>query len=50
MNIVLDDAVEVKQITKTNDKESRRNLGTGLSFALRIPPTDSSRANPTKGR
>merc|ERR1712000_18469 len=27
MNIVLDDAVEVKQITKTNDKESRRNLG-----------------------
>ncbi|KAF4460434.1 small nuclear ribonucleo E [Fusarium albosuccineum] len=27
MNIVVDDAVEVKQITKTNDKESRRELG-----------------------
>lgn len=27
MNLVIDDAVEVKQITKTNDKESRRQLG-----------------------
>lgn len=27
MNLVIDDAVEVKQITKTNDKETRRNLG-----------------------
>ncbi|QPC68357.1 hypothetical protein HYE67_010588 [Fusarium culmorum] len=27
MNLVIDDAVEVKQITKTNDKESRRPLG-----------------------
>ncbi|EGX94326.1 small nuclear ribonucleoprotein E [Cordyceps militaris CM01] len=27
MNLVLDDAVEVRQITKTNDKESRRPLG-----------------------
>jgi small nuclear ribonucleoprotein (snRNP)-like protein len=27
MNIVLDDAVEVKQITKTNPTESRRSLG-----------------------
>jgi hypothetical protein len=27
MNLVLDDAVEVKQITKTNDKETRRPLG-----------------------
>ncbi|KEZ45793.1 hypothetical protein SAPIO_CDS1602 [Scedosporium apiospermum] len=27
MNLVIDDAVEVKQITKTNDKESRRLLG-----------------------
>ncbi|KAI6779765.1 small nuclear ribonucleoprotein E [Emericellopsis cladophorae] len=27
MNIVLDDAVEVKQITKTNPTESRRALG-----------------------
>lgn len=23
----IDDAVEVRQVTKTNDKESRRNLG-----------------------
>ncbi|KAK5660547.1 hypothetical protein OQA88_13097 [Cercophora sp. LCS_1] len=27
MNLVIDDAVEVKQITKTNDKETRRHLG-----------------------
>lgn len=26
----IDDAVEVKQITKTNDKETRRNLGRRL--------------------
>ena len=27
MNLVIDDAVEVKQITKTNAEESRRDLG-----------------------
>ncbi|KAK3390252.1 small nuclear ribonucleoprotein E-like protein [Podospora didyma] len=27
MNLVVDDAVEIKQITKTNDKETRRELG-----------------------
>ncbi|KAL2106789.1 hypothetical protein VUR80DRAFT_5948 [Thermomyces stellatus] len=27
MNLVIDDAVEVKQVTKENDKESRRHLG-----------------------
>lgn len=27
MNLVIDDAVEVKQITKTNSEESRRELG-----------------------
>lgn len=27
MNLVIDEAVEVRQITKTNDKESRRSLG-----------------------
>ncbi|KAK3983805.1 hypothetical protein QBC44DRAFT_338040 [Cladorrhinum sp. PSN332] len=27
MNLVIDDAVEVKQITKTNNKEERRPLG-----------------------
>lgn len=36
MNIVLDDAVEVKQITKSNDKETRRNLGTSLSSLPRL--------------
>lgn len=28
MNLVIDDAVEVKQITKTNTEEKRRTLGT----------------------
>lgn len=28
MNLVVDDAVEVKQITKTNPEEKRRPLGT----------------------
>ena len=28
MNLVIDDAVEVKQVTKTNPEESRRELGT----------------------
>lgn len=32
MNLVIDNAVEVKQITKTNDKESRRPLGTSAPF------------------
>ncbi|EQB51485.1 LSM domain-containing protein [Colletotrichum gloeosporioides Cg-14] len=27
MNLVIDDAVEVKQVTKTNPEESRRTLG-----------------------
>ncbi|KAF3767621.1 LSM-domain-containing protein [Cryphonectria parasitica EP155] len=27
MNLVIDDAVEVRQVTKTNDKETRRDLG-----------------------
>lgn len=32
MNLVIDNAVEVKQVTKTNDKESRRSLGTNAPF------------------
>ena len=32
MNLVLDDAVEVKQITKTNDKETRRPLGADTTY------------------
>lgn len=27
MNLVIDDAIEVKQVSKTNDKETRRPLG-----------------------
>ena len=34
MNLVIDDAVEVKQITKTNDKETRKSLGTTLRLFL----------------
>ena len=34
MNLVIDDAIEVKQITKTNDKESRRSLGTHIIVKL----------------
>lgn len=33
MNLVIDDAVEVKQITKTNDKESRKPLGKTIEMA-----------------
>lgn len=48
MNLVIDDAVEVKQITKTNDKEERKNLGMHL-FSL--PGTvDSTRANHGPGQ
>ena len=32
MNLVIDDAVEVKQITKANPEESRRELGTDTLF------------------
>ncbi|KAG6284420.1 hypothetical protein E4U46_007112, partial [Claviceps purpurea] len=31
MNLVIDDAVEVSQITKTNEGETRRSLGTYAS-------------------
>jgi small nuclear ribonucleoprotein E len=30
MNLVLDDAVEVRQVTKTNDTETRKPLGKAL--------------------
>lgn len=30
MNLVIDDAVEVKQVTKTNPEEKRRQLGMEL--------------------
>lgn len=44
MNLVIDDAVEVKQITKTNDKEERKNLGAQLLPFLGT--ADLIRANP----
>lgn len=57
MNLVIDNAVEVKQITKTNDKESRRSLGTTFSFPLLdITTRDGTdwltvcRANSSQGR
>lgn len=31
MNLVIDDAVEVAQVTKSNDQETRRPLGTYCS-------------------
>lgn len=34
MNLVIDDAVEVKQITKTNSEEKRRSLGMLASFLV----------------
>lgn len=46
MNLVVDDAVEVKQVTKTNDKEERKNLGAQLLSAL--DTVDSIDANPAR--
>jgi small nuclear ribonucleoprotein E len=37
MNLVIDDAVEVKQITKTNKEESRRPLGMSGMLLLEMP-------------
>ena len=34
MNLVIDDAVEVKQITKTNTEEKRRPLGMTMQLEL----------------
>lgn len=34
MNLVIDEAVEVRQVTKTNDKESRRPLGKAALFTI----------------
>jgi small nuclear ribonucleoprotein E len=36
MNLVIDDAVEVKQITKTNSEEKRRQLGTAYPITSDI--------------
>jgi len=38
MNLVIDEAVEVKQVSKTNDKETRRSLGASQPWgAFRYP-------------
>lgn len=44
MNLVIDDAVEVKQITKTNTEESRRNLGPSLQCYTRTDRDSESNA------
>jgi hypothetical protein len=56
MNLVIDDAVEVKQATKT-EGESRRELGTAISclaFTFKVSRLDRlkkfHRTNPLEGR
>lgn len=48
MNLVIDDAVEVKQITKTNDKEERKNLG--MQLLLLLGAVGLICANPATGQ
>jgi len=53
MNLVVDDAIEVKQPTKTDPEESRRSLGMLPSTALRALVrvlTCLARPNPPQGR
>ena len=55
MNLVIDDAVEVKQITKTNDKETRKPLGKNWRerrLSRRVGQTDcrKHRPNPAERR
>lgn len=50
MNLVIDDAVEVAQITKTNDKETRRPLGMHDNWSLLGQKLTSSRPNLAEGR
>jgi len=55
MNLVVDDAVEVKQPTKTDPDTSRRNLGmrqTTIRGAINYRFTDEmmTRTNPSQGR
>lgn len=49
MNLVIDDAVEVKQALKVDD-EKRRELGASLLLKInRASLNKSNRANPVKG-
>ena len=42
MNLVIDEAVEIKQVTKTNPEEKRRSLGTNEnSTTLHTHNTDT---------
>ncbi len=50
MNLVIDDAVEVKQITKTNEKETRKPLGKMTEESIRLRPTRSKPANAATGQ
>ena len=53
MNLVVDDAIEVKQPTKTDPEESRRSLGmlTFTALDALIPAlTCLARPNPPQGR
>lgn len=50
MNLVIDDAVEVKQITKTNEKETRKPLGKMTETFIRLRSTRSRPANAATGQ
>ena len=50
MNLVIDDAIEVKQPTKTDTEEKRRELGTFMRWESWDLSSPSSRANLTQRR
>lgn len=47
MNLVIDDAIEVKQATKAHPEESRRPLGTNTILPLSNVTMFSPRSNPS---
>lgn len=50
MNLVIDDAVEVKQITKTNEKETRKPLGKTTEAFILLRSTRPKPANAATGQ
>lgn len=50
MNLVIDDAVEVKQITKTNEKETRKPLGKMAGTFTLLRSTCFKPANASTGQ
>lgn len=50
MNLVIDDAVEVKQITKTNEKETRKPLGKMIEAFILLGSIRSKPANTATGQ